>query len=168
MKTDFSFNIAVNLGVTPELTALAGQVLSYLGNHTPGASISAPTISEAPAEVKEEDPLPVVEEKKTEAPSLQPDKEEKKKKEEFTEEDVRAAMHRARMNIEGEDYKDNTDSELYKKYHKALNAEFKRIASLLGADKPSLLTPENRQSFINACDVLTVLPDGNIGNAVPF
>ncbi len=166
MKTDFSFNIAVNLGMTPELTALMGQVLSYLGNHTPNASISAPTVSEAPAEVKEEEPQPVVEEQKTEAPSLQPDKEEKK--EEFTEEDVRAAMHRARMNIEGEDYKDNTDSELYKKYHKKLNAEFKRIASLLGADKPSLLTPENRQSFINACDVLTVLPDGKIGNAVPF
>lgn len=166
MKTDFNFTVAVNLGVTPELTAFVGQVLSYMSNHTPTASISAPAISEAPAEVKEEEPQPVAEEAKPETPSPQPSKEEKKG--ELTEEDVRAAMHRARMHIEGEDYKDNTDSELYKKYHKKLNAEFKRIASLLGADKPSLLAPENRQSFINACDVLTVLPDGNIGSAVPF
>lgn len=86
----------------------------------------------------------------------------------LTEEDVRAAMHKTRQRIEGENYKENTDSELYKKYHKALTTQFKQIAAFLGSDKPSLLPPEKRQSFIDECAKLDVLDDGTIGAAAPF
>jgi hypothetical protein len=76
-------------------------------------------------------------------------------------------MHRTRQRIEGEDYKENTDSELYKKYHKALTAQFKQIASLLGADKPSTLPADKRSSFIQQCDEL-IVKDGNITVKVPY
>ncbi len=160
MKTDFNFSVAVNLGVTPELTALMTQLFGYLGNHAPATQSSDKTQEEVAPKVESE------KSQKAEEPKPQAGEEEVKP--EPTEEDVRAAMHRARMHIEGEDYKDNTDGELYKKYHKNLTAEFKRLASLFGADKPSLLSPENRGSFINACNELTILPTGNIGSAVPF
>lgn len=87
---------------------------------------------------------------------------------ELTAEDVRAAMHRARQRIEGEDYKDNTESELYQKYHKELTRQFKNIAATLGADKPSALPEENRKSFIEQCDLLAVLENGEVGLDLPF
>ena len=86
----------------------------------------------------------------------------------LTEQDIRDAMHRTRQRIEGEDYKDNTDSELYKKYHRQLTGEFKRIATILGAEKPSALPADKRQAFINECNNLEVLPDGTIGTQPPF
>ena len=86
----------------------------------------------------------------------------------MTEEDVRAAMHQTRLRIEGEDYKENTSGELYKKYHKALSTQFKSIATFLGAEKPSLLPADKRQAFIDECAKLKVLNDGTIGNELPF
>lgn len=79
-----------------------------------------------------------------------------------TEEDVRACIHRTRQRFEGEDYKNNTSSEVYLKYHKVLNAEFKRISAILGAEKPSKLPAEQRAAFIAECDALIIGEDGNI------
>lgn len=81
---------------------------------------------------------------------------------ELTEEDIRAAMHRTRQRFEGEDYKDNADSEDYKKYHKQLTSMFKQIASVLGADKPSALPADKRAAFIAECDALIIDEKGLI------
>lgn len=86
----------------------------------------------------------------------------------LTAEDVRAAMHKTRQRIEGEDYKENTNSDLYKKYHKPLTATFKNIAALLGAEKPSALPPDKIASFMEQCDELRVMEDGTIGPKLPF
>lgn len=77
-------------------------------------------------------------------------------------------MHQTRLRIEGEDYKENTSGELYKKYHKELSTQFKQIAAFLGAEKPSLLPADKRQAFIDECAKLKVLNDGTIGNELPF
>ena len=86
----------------------------------------------------------------------------------LTAEDVRAAMHKTRQRIEGEDYKENTDGEAYKKYHKPLTAQFKNIAALLGADKPSALPPDKIADFIEQCNGLQIMEDGTIGSNCPF
>lgn len=84
-------------------------------------------------------------------------------------EDVRSAMHAARQRIEGEDYKDNTSGELYKKFHRQLTSAFKNEAALLGADKPSELAEDKRQAFIDQCALLEVAADGqSIGKQLPF
>ena len=86
----------------------------------------------------------------------------------LTAEDVRAAMHKTRQRIEGEDYKENTNGDLYKKYHKPLTAQFKNIAALLGADKPSALPSDKIANFIEQCDGLQIMEDGTIGSNCPF
>lgn len=87
---------------------------------------------------------------------------------EYTEADVRKAMHEARCRIEGDDYKTNKTSERYVKHHKALSAEFVRMAGLLGSDKPSTLPADKRAEFINDCDSLYETPEGTIGRKIPF
>ena len=87
---------------------------------------------------------------------------------EYTEADVRKAMHEARCRIEGDDYKTNKTSERYVKYHKALSAEFVRMAGLLGSDKPSTIPADKRAEFINDCDSLCETPEGTIGRKIPF
>lgn len=163
-------NVNVQVGVTEELYSL-------LRNLLPGAKpVAAPEpvvqqqeskTDEAPkpAEVsnQEEAPAPEPEAKNEEAA---PAKEEADK--EYTEVDVRAAMERTRKRIEGEDYKENTSSENYKKYHRRLTAEFKNIAAFLGSEKPSALpTSELREAFCNQCDEL-ILWDGQITRKLPF
>lgn len=86
----------------------------------------------------------------------------------LTAEDVRAAMHATRQRIEGEDYKENTNGDLYKKYHKPLTAQFKNIAALLGAEKPSALPPDKIANFIEQCNGLQIMEDGTIGSNCPF
>lgn len=212
MKTDFSINVQVNLGVTPEIVALVNAILC----HQPTV---APTDEEAlngngqvdnkpedttPAQPqqptnkrgrkKKEDaaadkPEPTKEpagDEQQEAAANQADangeQEEDKAKEAapqdesqaeaeekpLTAEDVRAAMHKTRQRIEGEDYKENTNGDLYKKYHKPLTATFKNIAALLGAEKPSALPPDKIASFREQCDELRIMDDGTIGPKLPF
>ena len=221
MKTDFSINVQVNLGVTPEIVALVNAILS----HRPTV---APTAEEALNGNEQVDNKP---EDTTPAQPQQPtNKRGRKKKEEaaadkpeptkepagdeqqeaaaneadangeqvaeqegakaveaapqdegqaeaqaevaeqkpLTAEDVRAAMHKTRQRIEGEDYKENTNGDLYKKYHKPLTAQFKNIAALLGADKPSALPPDKIASFIEQCNGLQIMEDGTIGSNCPF
>lgn len=214
MKTDFSINVQVNLGVTPEIVALVNAILCH-----------RPTVAPTPEEAlngnsqvdnKPEDTTPAQpqqptnkrgREKKEEAATDKPEptkepagdeqqeaaaneadangEQEDAKAEEaapkdeglaeaqaeqkpLTAEDVRAAMHKTRQRIEGEDYKENTNGDLYKKYHKPLTAQFKNIAALLGAEKPSALPPDKIADFIEQCNGLQVMEDGTIGSNCPF
>ena len=222
MKTDFSINVQVNLGVTPEIVALVNAILC----HRPTV---APTAEEAlngneQVDNKPEDTTPAQPQqptnkrgrkKKEEAAADKPEptkepagdeqqeaaaneadangeqvaKQEEAQAEEaasqnegqakaqaeaeaeqkpLTAEDVRAAMHKTRQRIEGEDYKENTNGEAYKKYHKPLTAQFKNIAALLGAEKPSALPPDKIADFIEQCNGLQIMEDGTIGSNCPF
>lgn len=182
---DFNLNVNVQIGVTPQLATFLTALLqsrpaTSVRVHIPATDIPAP---EAPAESEknrrtrrakadapeatapvvaaEEVPQPEAPEQAAEpkpfaeVPSQQPDKP-------LTEEDIRACMHRTRQRFEGVDYKENTDSEAYKKYHKQLTGVFKQIAALLGADKPSALPANMRASFIAECDALIIDEKGFI------
>ena len=168
MKTDFSINVQVNLGVTPEVVQLVTAILRPKGWYEPIVD-EKPNDQAAAKETTAADEKPARQTKKpkTESRAAQADKTEDKAKS-LTEEDVRAAMHQTRLRIEGEDYKENTSGELYKKYHKELSTQFKQIAAFLGAEKPSLLPADKRQAFIDECAKLKVLNDGTIGNELPF
>jgi len=183
MKTDFSVHIHVDLGVTPELVALVNAVIGHRQMPTVEAPKPEPSASEQPeaaAPAKKrgrkaataEAPAPEVEAPAEEAaPEPEPEAEAEAQAEaepkELTEQDIRDAMHRTRQRIEGENYKDETDGELYKKYHRQLTSWFKNTAALLGSDKPSDLITEKGQDearqFIEECDRLEVLEDGTIG-----
>lgn len=177
----------MNLGVTPEVVQLVTAILQPKG-------WCAPIVDDKPNNQVEAKETPAEDEKqasqtrkpKTESRAAQTDKAEESrqadkpqadepqadktedKTKSLTEEDVRAAMHQTRLRIEGEDYKENTSGELYKKYHKELSTQFKQIAAFLGAEKPSLLPADKRQAFIDECAKLKVLNDGTIGNELPF
>lgn len=183
MKTDFSVHIHVDLGVTPELVALVNAIIGHRQMPTVEAPKPEPSASEQPeaaAPAKKrgrkaataEAPAPEVEATAEEAaPEPEPEAEAEAPAEaepkELTEQDIRDAMHRTRQRIEGENYKDETDGELYKKYHRQLTSWFKNTAALLGSDKPSALITEKGQDearqFIAECDRLEVLEDGTIG-----
>lgn len=170
MQTEFNFNVRVDIGMTAGLAELVEDILGYLRTHTPvvggfGRYQDAPEVA-----TTETSPVVSAPQKPQESQEQEAQAEDtpEAKVKELTEEDVRTAMHLTRQRIEGEDYRDNTTSDGYQKYHKALTAQFKNIASLLGADKPSLLAPEQRQAFICACSELTVKGDGTIGTDAPF
>lgn len=214
MKTDFSINVQVNLGVTPEIVALVNAILC----HRPTVVPTAEEALEGNSQVdnKPEDTTPAQPQqptnkrgrkKKEESTADKPEptkepagdeqqeaaaneadangEQEDAKAEEaapkdegqaeaqaeqkpLTAEDVRAAMHATRQRIEGEDYKENTNGDLYKKYHKPLTAQFKNIAALLGAEKPSALPPDKIANFIEQCNGLQIMEDGTIGSNCPF
>ena len=177
--TNLEITVHVNLGVTPELTALVNAILHKETQPVVAASLEpAPEAAPAPVEEKPArkprksksdtaapEPAPAGEAEA--APETAPAPVEEKPKE-LTEEDVRAAMHRTRTRIEGEDYKENTDGEKYQKYHKQLTASFKNISALLGADKPSALPADKRESFIKQCDELVIGDDGTITTKCPY
>lgn len=220
MKTDFSINVQVNLGVTPEIVALVNAILCHRPTVVPTAEEALNGNSQV--DNKPEDTTPAQPQqptnkrgrkKKEEAaadkpePTKEPAGDEQQEaaaneadangeqvaeqqeaneaapqdegqakaqaeaeteQKPLTAEDVRAAMHVTRQRIEGEDYKENTNGELYKKYHKPLTAQFKNIAALLGADKPSALPSDKIADFIEQCNGLQVMEDGTIGSNCPF
>ncbi len=212
MKTDFSINVQVNLGVTPEIVALVNAILCHRptvvptaeealdGNSrvdnkpedTTPAQPQQPTNKrgrkkkeEAAADKPEPTKEPAGDEQQEaaaneadangeqvteqeEAPQDEGQAEAQAEQKPLTAEDVRAAMHATRQRIEGEDYKENTNGDLYKKYHKPLTAQFKNIAALLGADKPSALPSDKIADFIEQCNGLQVMEDGTIGSNCPF
>lgn len=176
--TNLEITVHVNLGVTPELTALVNAILHKETQPVVAASLE-PAPEPAPAPVEEKParglrksksdtaaPEPAPASEAEAAPEPAPAEDEKPK--ELTEEDVRAAMHRTRTRIEGEDYKENTDGEKYQKYHRQLTASFKNISALLGADKPSAIPADKRESFIKQCDELVIGDDGTITTKCPF
>ena len=86
----------------------------------------------------------------------------------YTEVDVRDAMDRTRRRIEGENYKEQTDSEGYRKWHRKLTAYFKNTAAILGADKPSTLPDsDSRKRFCELCDDVAIIDD-ELSEQVPF
>lgn len=220
MKTDFSINVQVNLGVTPEIVALVNAILSHRPTIAPTAEEAldgngqvdnkpedtTPAQSQQPTnkrgrkkkeEAAADKPEPtkepagdeqqeaaaneadangeqVAEQEEAKAEEAAPQNEGQAKaqaeaeQKPLTAEDVRAAMHKTRQRIEGEDYKENTNSEAYKKYHKPLTAQFKNIAALLGAEKPSALPPAKIADFIEQCNGLQIMEDGTIGSNCLF
>lgn len=152
-------NINVQVGVTKELYAF----LNCLTSKSTSAPMQAVEVK--PSEAVEVKPSEAVEVKpEPEAPSQQELAEDR----EYTEVDVRDAMERTRKRIEGENYKNETDSEGYKKYHRKLTASFKEISALLGSDKPSTLpTSDKRKSFCQQVDELVAEGD-EIVTKVPF
>ena len=163
MKTDFSINVQVNLGVTPEIVALVNTILCHRPTVAPTAEEAlngngqVDNKQEAAANQADANGEQVAEQEA--APQDEGQTKAQAEQKPLTAEDVRAAMHVTRQRIEGEDYKENTNGEAYKKYHKPLTAQFKNIAALLGADKPSALPPDKIASFIKQCDELQVLED---------
>lgn len=205
MKTDFSINVQVNFGVTPEIVALVNAILCHRSTVVPTAEEALdgnsqvdnkpedttpaqpqqPTnkrgrkkkeeaVADKPEPTKEpagdEQQEAAANEAKAEeaAPQDEGQAEAQAEQKPLTAEDVRAAMHATRQRIEGEDYKENTNGDLYKKYHKPLTAQFKNIAALLGADKPSALPSDKIADFIEQCNGLQVMEDGTIGSNCPF
>ena len=237
MKTDFSINVQVNLGVTPEIVALVNAILCHrptvaptaeegldgngqvdnkpedttpaqpqqptnkrgrkkkedaaadkpdstketAGGEQQEAAADKPEPTKEPAGDEQQEAAAneadangeqVAEQEEAKAEEAAPQNEGQAKAEAeqkpLTAEDVRAAMHKTRQRIEGEDYKENTNGDLYKKYHKPLTAQFKNIAALLGAEKPSALPPDKIANFIEQCNGLQVMEDGTIGSNCPF
>lgn len=213
MKTDFSINVQVNFGVTPEIVALVNAILCHRPTVVPTAEEALDGNSQV--DNKPEDTTPAqpqqptnkrgrkkkeeavadkpeptkepagdeqqeaaanesdangeqVAEQEEAAPQDEGQAEAQAEQKPLTAEDVRAAMHATRQRIEGEDYKENTNGDLYKKYHKPLTAQFKNIAALLGADKPSALPPDKIANFIEQCNGLQIMEDGTIGSNCPF
>ena len=116
-----------------------------------------PDMPDTPQPAKEEKPAQPAKEEKP----VQPAKEEKPvQKKEYTEVDVRAAMHKVRQRIEGENYKEQPDSEGYKRWHKVLTGWFKNTAAVCGAEKPSALPDsDSRSMFIQCCENVRVEND---------
>lgn len=217
MKTDFSINVQVNLGVTPEIVALVNAILCHRPTFAPtaeealdgngqvdnkpedttqaqptnkrgrkkkeDAAADKPEPTKEPAGDEQQEAAAneadangeqVAEQEEAKAEEAAPQNEDQAKaqaeaeQKPLTAEDVRAAMHATRQRIEGEDYKETTNGDLYKKYHKPLTAQFKNIAALLGAEKPSALPPDKIANFIEQCNGLQIMEDGTIGSNCPF
>lgn len=157
MKTDFTINVHVNLGVTPEFNDLIHSIL---------VCCSRPSIPADTKPLTNTTPIVHTPSEGAEAkPEVKPEAKPKEKK--YTTEDVRKAMHETRVRIEGEDYLTNKESEAYKKFHRQLTAQFKNIAQTLGSDKPSELPEENIPNFIKS--VAELYADGDtIATKLPF
>lgn len=185
MKTDFSINVNVSIGVTPEVVALVTSILAkqpgqivvpdVVSDTKPEEAAQAPVrkTRKAKGEAAAEAPATdaPVDQQEEETPADQPEPQPEAEAEtnrELTEEDVREAMHKVRQRIEGENYKENTDSENYKKYHRVLTQTFKNISALLGSDKPSTLPADQRAAFINEINALVVNEKGEIAKPDAF
>lgn len=166
-------NVSVNLGVTSELAALLSSALEgrkQVEPEAPKPAAPKKTTTKAAAErpAEEAAPAAVAEEKPAEAEAPKPADEPEPVQKEYTEVDVREAMDRTRKRIEGENYKEQTDSEDYQKWHRKLTAMFKEISARYGSDKPSTLPDsESREMFIRSCDTLAVV-DGKLTEDLPF
>lgn len=154
-------NVQVNVGLNDNVVTLLSALLNKGTAPATEAALGPRKPATKPQAVEQPKPEAETPEQPTEKPVEQPaptsaapaDKE-------YTEVDVRAAMDRTRKRIEGEDYKENTDSELYKKWHRRLTGWFKQTSAIFGAEKPSALTDsESRHKFIAYCDALNVEGD---------
>lgn len=155
-------NVQVNVGLNDNVITLLSELLK---KGTAPAMEAAPKKPAAKPQAVEQ-PKPAKQEAETtERPTEKPVEQQAPTSaapadQEYTEVDVRAAMDRTRKRIEGEDYKENTDSELYKKWHRRLTGWFKQTSAIFGAEKPSALTDsESRHKFIACCDALDVEGD---------
>lgn len=164
-------NVSVNIGVNQELYGLLSSLVSR-------PQVEAEAAAPAPRKPRTAKPQTVAENKPTPEPLPEPAKEEPTPEpqpeskpaaksepapqtaKECTVVDVREAMDRTRKRIEGENYKEQTDSEAYQKWHRTLSAFFRKTAALYGSDKPSTLPDsESRAKFIACCDAVYVKDD---------
>lgn len=167
-------NVQVNVGLNAELYTLLSAVLNRPAQvaELPAAPkpnkpakpqpkqevANKPTGSKAETDKDAPEPQPTTEPEPAQAP--EPTQTEQAGQKEYTEVDVRAAMDRTRRRIEGENYKEKTDSEGYKRWHRTLTGWFKNTAAMFGAEKPSALPDsESRAKFIACCDAVTVKND---------
>lgn len=167
---NFSLQVNVTLGVSKEL----GDILSKLSNLPPLRlrPVETPAQTEQPAPV--EAAAPAAAEQKPAEPEKAAPVEAAAPQKEYTTEDVRAAMDRARQRIEGENYK-NEKTEGRVKFHSALTERFKDYAGWIvkkeGQEKPSQLPDSaSRGQFIAMCNNLALSEDGTqiIEDDLPF
>lgn len=150
--------INVTVGVASGLEALLGM-LTMRNSQAPVMLREAPAPS--PAQTAETAPEPS--QPKPEAPASND-------KTAVSLEEVRAAMDRARKRIEGEDYKEKTTGESYKKWHRPLTDFFKKIAKEISGttDKPSMLPDDDsRRKFIAWSDAIIINSDGELDLDLP-
>lgn len=167
--------IKIEIGVTPELRALAESLIGarkampegecekvqQKAKAEPKAAKKA--VKEEPQPQPQPQPQPEPNGVNQDAPDAekpQPQPQPQPQKATYTEEDVREAMHKCRCRIEGEDYKDNPQGEGYTKWHKNLTALFKNMSARLGYDRPSELPVELRKAFIDECADIIIGEDG--------
>ena len=162
-------NVKVTIGME---NALLGVLTKLMNREAAPEAVPAPKPSKRAKQVEQEPQTkPEVENKQeeaavaqTEQPAAEPapaePAEQPAQNKEYTEVDVRAAMHKVRQRIEGENYKEQPDSEGYKKWHKVLTGWFKNTAAFCGAEKPSALPDsQSRYQFIQCCERVKVVND---------
>lgn len=170
-------NVSVSIGVNQELYGLLSSLASRPQVEAEAAApvqrkpkTSKPqTIAESKPEPQpepaKEEPTP---ESQTEAALVAKSESAPQTDKPATLVDVRGAIDRTRKRIEGENYKEKTDSEAYQKWHRPLTDFFKKTARALGYDKPSVITDgEACAKFIAACDAVSVKDDELIED-LPF
>ena len=155
--------IEINVKVTVGLeNALLGVLTKLVNREAAPEAVPAPKPRKQAKQVEEmPQPKPGVENPQAEpAPTEPTPAEPAAQNKEYTEVDVRAAMHKTRQRIEGENYKEQPDSEGYKKWHKVLTTWFKNTAAFCGAEKPSALPDsKSRYQFIRSCEGVKVVND---------
>ena len=150
-------NVKVTIGME---NALLGVLTKLMTREAATEAAPAPKPSKQAEQVEEmPQPKPEVENPQAEPAPAEPAEQSAQNKE-YTEVDVRAAMHKTRQRIEGENYKEQPDSEGYKKWHKVLTTWFKNTAAFCGAEKPSALPDsKSRYQFIRSCEGVKVVND---------
>lgn len=153
-------SVSVNIGVTPELNGLLSSLLS----RPQVEALDATPVQKKTKAAKQQPAVENRQEVKTETEEAAPVEtapvETAPENKTYTEVDVREAMDRTRKRIEGENYKENPNGELYQKWHRRLTAFFKNTAALYGSEKPSTLPDsESRYRFIACCDAVYVKDD---------
>ena len=174
------FTIKVEIGVTPALAGILQAMTGASSQLKQSAEVVAPLEEEpkAPSKKKPE-PKEVTDETEDKGKAKAKEEsvaepvtvktpEEPVGKATYTEEDVRDAMHRCRVRIEGSSYKEDTTTPGYQKFHRALTARFKEMAQLIGFDKPSALPAEHRKRFIDMCADTIVGDNGELTALIPF
>lgn len=152
-------NVKVTIGME---NALLGVLTKLMNREAAPEAVPAPKPRKQAKQVEEmPQPKPEVENPQAEpAPAEPAPAEPAAQNKEYTEVDVRAAMHKTRQRIEGENYKEQPDSEGYKKWHKVLTTWFKNTAAFCGAEKPSALPDsKSRYQFIRSCEGVKVVND---------
>lgn len=169
-------NVQVNIGLDSGLFTLISSVLNRPAQlaELPAATAETKETGKAAAETGSREPAgrsTGAEPEQTRQPEPAPEPAEpvepqpapaqtQEVPKEYTEVDVRAAIDRARKRIEGEDYKENPDSEGHRKWHRTLTDWFKNVSMVFGADKPSSLPDsESRRRFIEISDAVYVKDD---------
>lgn len=162
-------NVKVTIGMENALLGIISKLIENREAAPAAVPAPKPRKQAKPAEEKpqvevENKPEPTAdsaepqqEQPTTEMPAESAPTKQAAQKNEYTEVDVRAAMDKVRCRIEGENYKEQPDSEGYKRWHKELTNWFKNTAAFCGADKPSALPDSaSRERFIRECEEVRI------------